>query len=488
MKSIISFIISCILAQQLNAQEFTSKWSDRINCGRNCNCWLLGNDSSSYFLLMNKNNKYYVQKFDTMLLQTREELIFKNARKDGEFLHSFYVDGNIILFVKNNSSNEEQITVSLIDGKSLSVVKGDISVFSLAGGRDTSMNYDFLINKNGQICFFFWGTNKGDNKMRFGNYIYDNQLKELSKIDFSVPMTDLNYYPISLFLDDSNNISVLSSSVEPDFGPLGDSLVAYYRLFKSNKADNSVSHCDLDISHRSPQEFYWNISHSGRLVGYSILQSLDAKYQFGFAHYEFDPVTGRKIVDEVKRFTTKTYGDTISNLFLRNFFIKNIEFGKKGTYVFLERSTGWAKIWNKKIYNKNMYYDEGLVIYINEKNRMEWIQWVPKHQHFESEFRFASYFSTIVDDNAILIYNDNPANVKLKEGDEPKAFKSESETMITLISIDDVEMQRHVIVPDKKNPFLYFWPEYTYAIGGNKIFTIVSMGSFTRLGVISYHK
>ena len=157
-------------------------------------------------------------------------------------------------------------------------------------------------------------------------------------------------------------------------------------------------------------------------------------------------------------------------------------------FVYLENSVVNYVVRNNIKHLDKASYNDMMVIYINQRNKVEWAQWVSMNQLFNTNFKAASSYTTAFSNTAIILFNDNPVNRNIKEGDEPGLFNGNDESFISLLSIDEKRMSRQCIIPDKRNPFLYMLPDCTYDIGDNqKIFITTRMGPIFKFGLLTFH-
>ena len=273
------------------------------------------------------------------------------------------------------------------------------------------------------------------------------------------------------------------------YGPKGDSLIRQYRIFYADDGDTIFHHSDLQFIHKSPQQAYFFISRKNRIDVFGFNNSTDGKYSLGFYHDQYDIVTGKQISRETKNFMLDA-PDTAINLFLKDFYITNAFDRKSGLYVFAERATYNPKLYRYNIIRNPVYHqfniDEGLVIHFSTENKLDWIQMVPKKQVFSSSYNTAASFESVIGKNALLVYNDNPRNHDLKDGEIPRSYHSDDATEIVMVSINDESMERFALVPQKNNNYHYFIPDKAAIINEKKIFLITESGGDYRFGTIEF--
>ena len=488
----------------LNAQNVEVTWGkDNISPKKTTLSGIIGSDKEGFFVLrtgyaslFNPNPTRILEKYskeDNALIFSRELKVTAVNSKKVQFEALYCIKGKLLLFtsfydkaLNKNTAYAQEITE---DGKSGEAI--EVDNITAESKRNTG-NFDFRLSEDSTKILVYHNPpfdNYADEK--FSYKLLDSDLKELWSKKFTLPYKDKNFTISSYDIDNEGNVYMLASiqlksnatglkKVKETFNPAYSfRVIAYY--YKQDE----MKEFEVELpSRKYISDITFNINRAGDVVCAGFYSNKSGASINGTFYMLIDAKS-----KEVKSESSKEF----SMDFLTQFMSERKASKNKGLYSYsldylLLRDDGSAVLVGEQYYvnevcttdpktgarrcNYHYYYNDIIVVSINNSAKIDWMIKVPKKQHSVNDGGYySSYVLMDTKDNLFFMFNENPYNMKpeVRNGQKtPKYLNNARKSLAVVVSVDKQGNQSKEVLFNSKDAKFILRPKLNLQTGSKE--------------------
>ena len=489
MKRIITIIVLLTIGFNLLAQTRTKKvkvtFGDELKVKKRTTLAdIVGKDASGYYALKIKvrafgNSDISLEHFNNRMHLTQSvPLDLSYNKKTKEYESILNIDDKLYLFssFRNDDKKKKFLFVQTINKKTLSP-NNDLKKIAEIDFSDktkrNSGNFDYVVSRDSSKFLVYYNLpyDKGKPE-RFAFQVYDTKMNLLWEKELSLPYNDDLFDIEDYLIDNKGDVYLLGASFNEKRKTKrkGKPNYKYELLVYSDQAKQVEKHTIslddkfitdmrveiLDNQNIACAGFYSDKGTFSIKGSYFMSLDADSKKIIKKSTNEFgiDFITQNMSKRKEKKAKKKAKKGNKEELFEYDL-NKIVPKKNGGAYLiaeqyyydsFTEIITNQQGITSRKT-TYHYYYNDIIVINISAEGDIEWTEKIAKRQHtINDNGYYSSYALAYVDDKLYFIFNDNPKNMFLKEGDKIYNYNKGKKSIVTIVELTEGgEVTREVL-------------------------------------------
>lgn len=406
-----------------------------------------------------KRNEHFLEVYNSQHMHLLERFSLKGIYDGDALVEDIkYIGEKLVVFysvLDRENVRTAYAQVINFDGKTTgAAIELDKLTFSK---RKNIGVFDFVVSEDSTKLLLYRNEpfDKYANE-KFTYVVLDKTLKTLWRKEIELPYTD-RYFEITEYRIDNNGNVFMLGAVYPDKTKGEKSTTRFvqpkYIVFSYHYAENELSEYEIQLENKYISDITFRLNDKNDLV------------VGGF--YATTPGSGIQgtffmRIDDESREVTSTNLKAFDKDFMRNFLSeRRVEKGRGLTDMYFDyfilRSNGGAVLVGEQYYAQHIcyqdfrtgnmictyhfYYNDIIVVNIDELGNITWTRRIPKLQHTVNDNGFYSSYSLgVIGKKLQFIYNDHPKNIQPTQSqatDKIRVMSGASAAVTVLVSIDE---------------------------------------------------
>jgi hypothetical protein len=522
---LIAAILLLLVGAQTRAQQVTDKAEvangDALELGKKSTLNdIVGADDEHYYAVVVEKKGYFMMKFThdmKLVLKTELDLEYKGKDQTYEFM--LMHNSRLILFTSflNQKDKVNYFFSEEVDVKTLTSSKELTKLAAISYKKryhKGDFSYSKSIDEKKLLVYYNLAFDKGA-KEKVACIVYDETMTELWEKEVELPYLDEFFSVAMMKVDNDGSAYLVGKSFKEDPRARGRSRSGptfTYKIIALQDKGMKRLEFDIDGDEKFITDLSITINDQLELIaaGFfsergswsikgSIFLRIDCKtgkvLKSSFKEFEMDFITASMTERQVERAEKKKEKKGIEpELYqydLRDLIVR----GDGGCVLFAEQF--YVRVHTTTSSNGNggttthttytYYYNDVIAVNISPAGEIEWHARIPKRQISRNDGgRFSSYLMAVVKDRIFLIFNDDPRNLNLPEGERPFSADFGKTAVITLVQLTaDGETTREALHYNEGEK-LYTVPKLSEQISIDKVILFAKGRKTVRFAKVSF--
>jgi hypothetical protein len=508
-RTIVSFcLLFFTFSQSVLAQNKTDKATitsgPEVEAKRSNVSDICGYDASGYYTIRMQKRDIFIEHINKQMAVDKSVQIpdQKDGENDMDFDYVIMLDGNLYLFTTSNDSKANKITL-FVQGVSTSTLLPDgkpkeitSATYATRRGLIKTMAYTgalFSHNRSPDgTRLLVYNSDKGKDEndeaptdTRFHLTVFDGKMAKQWDKDVKLPFAPSVFSVEQIKVDDEGSVYVTGieyqEKSEARSSRREGKPTYIYHIYRYASNGTNVLEMPVDLKGKFITDLQVDGAPNGDVIAagfYSEIGTFAIKGAFyisidgkthdiktqQYSEFETDFITQYASEKEKKKAKKKEEkGDDVE---LANFRMDELLIRQDGgatmiaeqfyTYTVTTTTTdanGHSTTTTTTYYN----YNDILVISFNPDGKLAWKTKVPKRQTSTNDGGYySSYTYSVVGDKIYFIFNDNPKNLFLKEGEKPyTSYVRSKEQAVVLVEVDaNGKFSRELLMTTEKGDLI----------------------------------
>ncbi len=396
---------------------------------------LVGGDSRTVFALrMDDKNQLYLDQFDANSMQqlsTGQLTIPSVGGIQGRFVDLFLIDGKLILFteVLNNTIKQKDLYAQFINDQGK--IMGESKIVGRLLEQNVAVDFNVKLSSDGQYIFAYYNQPFVKyNEEKFFIKVFGSDLEVRYEESITLPMNNLVFDIIQYETHKLGYIYMIAEITPEKRNKRSNvSAASQFKLIIYDVNSDKAETFDIKAEKYELANLMMGVDFRGDIDIYGLLTRKGKVELEGIYHKKFE-IENRKFLtadakkayytfkrEELPEFRNPRVSERFDQVY--NYAIKNVLYlANESSVVIMEHQNYWVDSTpdpqTKAVsYHEYTKFNDIIVACTNSKNNMEWMRRIPKSQKSYNDFgKYSSFYATTNLDWVLLMYNDNPKNIK----------------------------------------------------------------------------
>lgn len=494
LRRIIVVFIFLLAGTQSNAQRKISdidiQWSEEEVVSKKLTLSdVVGNDQTGFYTLKelqkvnwsigpfstNRSSSFIIEHYDQGLNKTLTSEIDLKAFGDKRSLEEvIQLKNNLYLFTSydNKKTKQNELYIQPINTKSLTINNDakKISEIDFEGHRKkNSGTYGHRVSRDSSklLIYRLLPYDKKESE-EFGFQVFDHEMNFLWEKEVTLPYTDELFDVESMKVDNEGNVYLLGLIYKDKRKEKRKGKPNYsYTIISYKNKGSDVKQYPVSLSEKFITDMQIAIDDNGNIICGGFYSN-EGTYNIMGTYYmtinsETKAVTSQSLKEFeldflVQNFTerqekrTRKKADKGEDISLYSYSLEDLILKEEGGAVLVAEQY-YVRTYTYSYSSANggfhtrtstsYYYNDIIVVNINENGAINWASKIPKSQRTTDDGGYySSYTMAVVKDKLYFVFNDNPKNLVIEKAEKVKSFTGNKDALAVLVEVDSDGNQR----------------------------------------------
>lgn len=428
--------------------------------------------------------KYIIAKYNSKMEKLKEAEI-ELKEKDNDLELEFVVSLNDKIYIlssfRNKKLKKNFLFYQTLNKETLQPEKNltKISEINYEGYKNSNDgSYSFVISPDSTKIAVYYNLpyEKGESE-KFGYHIFDNNFNEIYQNKITLPYNDELFEISSFNVSNIGGFNLVGIEYNEKKSVWKVKPTNYkYHILSYNQDDPSGKDLPIVLEGKFINDLMCGSNNNNELIGAGFYSSMGTASIEGSFYIRINPETGEILADSYQKFSldfmtqnmtdkqkqkTNKKASKGKDVEMWEYEMKGIIHKENGGVVvigeqyYVQVVTRTSTSSNGSVTTTTTYYyhyNDIILINIDASGEIAWTQAIPKRQVTTSPImqRACSFFTAIVDDKIVIIFNDHPKNILYKKGSPIYATNLGKNTTTVVVEVEADGMFNRKVLFDAK--------------------------------------